>query len=34
MDGLGVEVAKLHKAANFLLRRRELPVFYNLDFIG
>jgi hypothetical protein len=34
MNELSVEVAELHKAANFLLRRRQWPIFDNFDFLG
>jgi hypothetical protein len=33
MDELGVEVAELHEAANFLLRRRHLRDSNGLDFL-
>jgi hypothetical protein len=33
MDELGLEVAKLHKAASFLPRGRKWPLFSGLDFV-
>jgi hypothetical protein len=34
MGELGVEVAKLHEAANFLMRRRDWPIFNIIDFLS
>jgi hypothetical protein len=34
INGLGVEVAEVHNAANFLMRHWQWPIFDGFDFDG